>query len=234
MFDWFTSHPSISKQAFSENLHYLHEYILPQGNLLPKTYQEAYQCIKPFLIPEIVYHACLNDCIIFRKQYKNENQCPKCKDRFKRDYQGRLTRTPRWTFIYLPLSSRVVRSFGTASIAEALQSHQGHATADAKQKVVLKDIHDSPVWKDLYSADGLFLGGPRGLSLSLCLDGLNPWNKNKTNYSMWPIDLGQLNLPRKIRNLFGSLILIGIIPAQPEGKEPFDLEPYLEVLVDEL
>ena len=41
MFDWFTSHPSLSKQAFSENLHYLHNYILPQGNLLPSSYQEA-------------------------------------------------------------------------------------------------------------------------------------------------------------------------------------------------
>lgn len=29
MFDWFTSHPSLSKQAFSENLNYLHNYILP-------------------------------------------------------------------------------------------------------------------------------------------------------------------------------------------------------------
>ena len=58
MFDWFTSHPSISKQALSENLDYLQKYILPQGNLLPKSYPEAYQCIKPFLIPEIVYHAC--------------------------------------------------------------------------------------------------------------------------------------------------------------------------------
>lgn len=67
MFDWFTSHPSLSKQAFFENLHYLHNYILPQGNLLPSSYQEVYLCIKPFLIPEIVYHVCPNDCIIFRK-----------------------------------------------------------------------------------------------------------------------------------------------------------------------
>ena len=37
-----------------------------------------------------------------------------------------------------------------------------------------------------------------------------------------------------IRNLFGNLILVGIIPAEMEGKEPFHLDPYLEVLVDEL
>ena len=235
LFDWFTSHPSISKQAFSENLRHLHDYILPPGNLLPKSYQEAYQCIKPFLIPEIVYHVCPNDCVIFRKEYKNEQQCPKCKeDRFKRNNQGQLSHIPRRTFMYLPLSPRVVRNFGTASIAEALQSHQGNVLVDAHEKPGLKDIHGSPIWKEVYGEKGMFHGDPRGLSLSLCLDGLNPWSKNKTNYSMWPIVLGQLNLPRKIRNLFANLILVGIIPAQGDGKEPFNLDPYPEVLVDEL
>lgn len=51
---------------------------------------------------------------------------------------------------------------------------------------------------------------------------------------MWPIVLGQLNLPQNIRNLLSNLILVGIIPAQEGGKEPFNLEPYLEILVDEL
>ena len=32
-------------------------------------------------------------------------------------------------------------------------------------------------------------------------------------YSMWPIMLNLLNLPRKIRNLFSSILLVGIVPA---------------------
>ncbi|XP_068748657.1 uncharacterized protein [Montipora capricornis] len=229
MFDWFTSHPSLSKQAFSENLHYLHNYILPQGNLLPSSYQEAYQVIKPFLIPEITYHVCPNDCIIFRKEYKNAAKCPKClENRFKSN-----SHLPKRTFIYLPLCPRLVRSYGTASIAEALQSHQENMS-DENRNTLLRDIHDSPLWKKAYSQDGTCQGDPRGLSLSLCLDGLNPWSKNKTNYSMWPIVLGQLNLPRSIRNLFSNLLLVGIIPAQEDGKEPYHLDPYLEILVDEL
>lgn len=51
---------------------------------------------------------------------------------------------------------------------------------------------------------------------------------------MWPVVLGQLNLPRRIRNHFENLILVGIIPSQVQGAEPKHLDPYLEVLVDEL
>ena len=51
---------------------------------------------------------------------------------------------------------------------------------------------------------------------------------------MWPIVLGQLNLPRRIRYSFENLILTGIIPSQREGKEPKHMDPYIEVLVEEI
>ena len=98
----------------------------------------------------------------------------------------------------------------------------------------MSDIHDSPTWKEAFSANGAFKGDPRGVGLSLCLDGLNPWSKNKANYSMWPIVLGQSNLPRKIRFNFANLILLGIIPSQVQGKEPKQLDPFLEVLLDKI
>ena len=51
---------------------------------------------------------------------------------------------------------------------------------------------------------------------------------------MWPIVLGQLNLPRRVRYSFANLILTGIIPSQREGKEPKHMDPYLEVLAEEI
>ena len=227
VFAWFSSHPSISKEAFSKNLEIWHS-ILPQDNLLPKSYKEAYQLIKPFLIPEIIFHVCPNDCIFFRGEYKDNLRCPKCNSpRFK---TGKI---PTRTFHYLPLGPRLARNFGTKDISCILQSHSGEKPLLGNDGN-MNDIHDSPTWKTAFSENGTFKGDPRGVGLSLCLDGLNPWSKNKANYSMWPIVLGQLNLPRSVRLEFGNLILAGIIPSQVKGKEPKHLDPYLEVLVDEI
>lgn len=62
----------------------------------------------------------------------------------------------------------------------------------------------------------------------------NARSKKKTNYSMWPIVLGQLNLPRNVRYHLANLVLVGIIPSQEQGAEPKNLDPYLEVLIDEI
>lgn len=50
---------------------------------------------------------------------------------------------------------------------------------------------------------------------------------------MWPIVLTILNLPPKIRYSFSNLLLVGIVPGNNQ-KEPSSLDPYLEILVDEL
>ena len=229
LFDWFSSHPSLSKEAFSKNLKLWHS-ILPEGNLLPTSYQEAYKTIKPYLDPEVIFDVCQNDCILFRGEYKDSVSCPKCKEsRFK---AGKI---PKRTFHYLPLGPRLVRNYGTKDISYLLQSHGGENFASQNSgSHDMSDIHDSPTWKEAFSANGALKGDPRGVGLSLCVDGLNPWSKNKANYSMWPIVLGQLNLPRRIRFNFSNLILVGIIPSQVQGKEPKQLDSFLEVLLDEI
>lgn len=192
----------------------------------PPTYYEAFKIIKPYAVKEKIFHVCPNDCVLFRGLYKDNDKCPKCNaQRFKRD------KTPRRTFHYLPLGPRLIRSFGNRNISWLLQSH---GKSSLLQNDQMHDIHDSPKWKLAFGESGTFKGDPRGICLSLCLDGLNPWSKNKANYSMWPIVMGQLNLPRKIRYEFANLILVGIIPSQEQGKEPKHLDPYLEVLVDEI
>ena len=222
-FEWFTSHPGTSKSALSDMLKLQHE-ILPIRNLLPNTYQSAHRMIDSFLVKPIVFHACPNDCILYRKQYANDKVCPKCATcRYKR------SNIPFRKFIYLPLGPRLIRRFKNKRSAEELQSHLVGSVAKEK----MFDIHDSPVWAEVYSDDGIFQGDNRGISLGFCTDGVNPFNHTKVTYSMWPIMMTILNLPREKRNLFENILLLGIIPANGT-KEPQDLNPYLEVVVDEL
>jgi len=61
IFQWFTSHPGTSKEAVSEMLSMQHKFLLPKENLLPESYHDAHQLIKPFLIKPEAFHACTND-----------------------------------------------------------------------------------------------------------------------------------------------------------------------------
>ena len=81
LFDRFSSHPSLSKEAFSKNLQLWHS-VLPVGSLPPTSYQEA--LIKPYIVPEVIFHVCVNDCVLYRGELKNCDVCPKCSEsRFK-------------------------------------------------------------------------------------------------------------------------------------------------------
>ena len=99
--------------------------------------------------------------------------------------------------------------------------------------IIIYDIQQSNAWKEAYSKAGVFSGDPRGISLALCTDGVNPFAHNKVQYSMWPLMLSLLNLPRRMRNKFASILLVGIVPANGT-KEPQDLNPYIDIFVNEL
>lgn len=50
---------------------------------------------------------------------------------------------------------------------------------------------------------------------------------------MWPIMLSILNWPKSCRNDFENIMLVRVIPANGK-EEPKPIDPYIEVLVDEL
>lgn len=219
-------HPGISKEALSSALAMNHT-MLPDGNNLPNSYEAALRIIQPYLVQSIVYDVCPDDCIIFRKEYESLSVCPKCD---KRRYVSDQSRIPTRRFTYLPLKPRLVRLFGNSNMAQILQSHATIKNPDTDN---FFDLHGSEGWKNAYSINGVFKGDPRGISLSICADGVNPFAHNKVTYSMWPIMLTLLNLPRHMRNRFASILLVGIVPGNG-SQEAKSLNPYLDILVDEM
>ncbi len=83
----------------------------------------------------------------------------------------------------------------------------------------------------LVGKEGVFDKNPRGISLSICTDGVNPIAKERTKYSMWPVMIVPLNLTQGIHTLPGSIMLAGIIPGR---EEPKTTDPYLQLLADDL
>ena len=163
---------------------------------------------------------CVNDCIIYRGANKDCTHCPQCgESRFS-------GQTPRKRFKYLPLGPRIRRYFSNARTSQLLQNHA--TTPDPED---IHDIHHTEVWKKWYSHNGIFSGDSRGLALGVCIDGTNPFAKEKNSCSMSPITVSFLNLPPSLRRLHGYLQLVGIIPGK---SEPKNTDPYLSILVDEL
>lgn len=222
LFNWFCSYPGISKEAFNRLLYLLNSFLLPVDNKLPNSYIKARTAIKEMLVPVQQYDCCINDCILYRKDAKDLTNCPVCNEH---RYQTSSS-IARKSFKYIPLAPRLKRMFGNKIISELLQLHHGQDV-----RTVVEDLHQCDTWKSRYDVSGIFHGDPRGISLSLCTDGTNPFCKEKVSYSMWPIMLTILNLPRHIRNLPGSILLAGIIPGK---SEPKNLDPYMELLVEEI
>ena len=104
----------------------------------------------------------------------------------------------------------------------------------SEDPAIMRDIHDSPSWKQAFSEGGFCNGHLQAMMLQLSTDGVNPFSGNKVNYSMWPIMLTMLNLPRNVCSLFENIMLVGVVPAQTDSQEPKHLDPYLEIVVDEI
>ncbi len=222
---WFSEHPGISKEAFSDMLSLQHREVLPRGNRLPASYSDIMKLVEPFLMQPIRFHCCPNDCIVFRGVHTDLDSCPICgTSRYMKPG------IPARTYTYLPVGPRLVRLFGTHNLAKIIQAHGLRCCSDG---LIMYDIHDSPSWKLAYSSTGNFSSDCRGISFALNTDGVNPYSQNRVSYSMWPIILTLLNLPRQFRCTFGNFWLVGTVPGNGT-KEPRTMDPYIEILVDEL
>ena len=184
---------------------------------MPTSYKEARDMIEPYVVKKKIYKFCINNCVCFRHDYADLKECPVCHSLETKRY------------IYLPVGPRVARIFGEESLAKVLQAHDGSKNT----RWLMWDIQDSPVWKEIYSEDGYFMGNNNGVSFALEMDGVNPFHNVGIQYSMTPWMLTLLNLPRNVRNQFGNIFLVGIIPGNG-CSEVTKVDPYVEILVDEL
>ncbi|GKV52344.1 hypothetical protein SLEP1_g58932 [Rubroshorea leprosula] len=227
-----------SNKSFTQLLEYL-IFLLPEGNLLPKSYSGTKKIIRSLGLSYEKIHACPNDCMLFWKDKVNDDFCSECGasrwivntnieedsiDCTIKKKKPKAAKILRW----FPLIPRLQRLYMSSKTAALMRCHDEERTKDG----LIRHPTDSIAWKHLDEKYPEFAADPRNLRLGLASDGFNPFKSMNVTYSTWPVILMPYNLPpwlcMKQPNLILSLLIPG--PKSPGNK----IDIYMQPLIEEL
>ncbi|CAH9129540.1 unnamed protein product [Cuscuta epithymum] len=140
-----------SNVSFTELLTLIQE-MLPEGNTLPDTTYKARKLLCPMGAEWEKFHACPNDCVLYRNEYQNLDECPTChlsRYKAKRSTNSasdtESSKIPAKILWYLPIIPRFKRLFMNAKDSKHLVWHsQGR-----KKDEYLRHVSDSPQWRQI-------------------------------------------------------------------------------------
>jgi len=223
-----------SDQSMTELLVLL-KSMLPSDNKLPKSHYEAKKILFPVGMKYQKIHACHNDCVLYRNEYAELQNCPTCGESWYKLNDGENpydvptnNPCPAKVFWYLPIITRFKRLFVTAYDARNLKWHAVGRINDG----LLRHPTDSPQWKTIDNLFPEFGAKPRNLRLGLASDDMNPFGNLTTTHSSWPVLLMIYNLPpylcMKHKYIMLAMMIAG--PRQPGN----DIDVYLQPLIEDL
>lgn len=195
---------------------------------LPTCYNEGKNFIRALGLGYDSIHVCKNNCVLFRKEYANNDECPVCGESRWKDAEGRK-QIPVKVLRHFRLIPRLKRMFASKNTVEEAQWHK------LKRQPVDNELShpaDGEAWKDFDRKYGWFAKDARNMRLGLATDGFNPFGNMSSSYSMWPVFVVPYNGPpwacMEQSNFMMALLIPG--PKCP-GK---DLDVFLEPLIEEL
>ena len=205
--------------------------LLPKVNTLPNSYPVMKNSLKGLGMKYKSIHACVYDCILYRKEYENLDRCPVCDEpRYVQSTskEGTSSKVPQKVLKYFPVGPRLKRFFTVPWIAEAMT---WHARAEVGGNIMRHPI-DSTAWRRMNYEYPDFAREQRNIRLAISTDGFNPFGNLSTNQSVWPVILAPLNLPpsqcMRPEFLMMALLIHGLkAPSE-------DIDIYLAPLVEEL
>jgi len=220
------SYYRITNSAFSAIMKILSE-AFPQFNTIPKSYEEAKKMLRELGLGYESIHVCPNNCVLFRKDNKDKDNCPVCgasrwKDPGRKKILEKVLR-------HFPLVPRLQRMFVSKKSSEEAQWHKLKRKHNEKE---MTHPADGKAWEDFDNHWPDFAQDARNIRLGLATDGFNPFSNMTSSYSMWPIFVIPYNLPpwacMDESNFMMALLIPG--PRSP-GKA---LDVFLQPLVEEL
>ena len=177
--------------SFDESMEFWHDR-LPKGNTCPTSIEEAKKIVCPLDLPHVRYHACINDCIIYRGEDAERTTCPVCgQARYKKGKKA-----PRKVVWYFPITPRLQRYFVEAKEAKLMRWHAERKKPeyDPDADIMLTHPSDACQWNAL-NFEYPFFEDPRNIRLGMSTDGLNPFGNQSSTHSTWPVFVWMYNLP---------------------------------------
>ncbi|KAJ9535975.1 hypothetical protein OSB04_un000867 [Centaurea solstitialis] len=199
--------------------------MLPEGNEMMGSTYEAKKTMKKMGSGYTKLHACINDCVLNRYEYKDFKVCPRCgKSRWKvYDKTGKLYESvPAKVLWYFPIIPRMKRLFQTKTIAKDLIWHE----TSRKKDGVLRHPGDSQAWREIDHRFPEIVNDPRNLRLGISADGVDI-NRRNRHQSVWPVLTVIYNLPSwlcmKGKFIMLSLLISGVETYDAHTQEMFTL-----------
>jgi hypothetical protein len=178
--------------SFDDNLEYWYEK-LPERNTLPRSTEEAKKVMCPLDLLHVKYDASINDCALYRDEYKELTTCPVCgQSRYKRGNR----KVPQKVVWYFPITTRLKRYFVDPKEVKLMQWHAEREKPrdDPEKGTILTHPAEASQWLALDMEDG-FEDDARNVRLGMSTDGLNPFSNQSSKHSTWPVFVWPYNLP---------------------------------------
>ncbi|CAA7059754.1 unnamed protein product [Microthlaspi erraticum] len=219
-----------SDKSFNDLLEALPNMLLVD-NVLHTSIYDVKKFLRSFDMGYEKIHACVNECCLFRKQFKKLDSCPKCNaSRWKINlHTGEVKKgVPEKVLRYFPIIPRLKRMFRSEKTATDLIWHFSNKRNDGKMSHPV----DSATWDQMNNKYPDFASEPRNVRLGLSTDGFNPFSMKNSTYSCWPVLMVNYNMAPDLCMKEENVMLTLLIPGPHQPGNSIDV--YLEPLIEDL
>jgi hypothetical protein len=216
--------------AFADELFkFLSSSLLPKQNSLPNSFYHAKNTVRKMGLEYSVTHCCPSGHIFFRGVYEDMDQCPHPGCGLSRWMPSSQTVSAK-VMCHFSLIPRLKRLYKSPAIAKILKWASENKIGTAE----MKSVADSPAWNHIDTdIDREFTRERRNLRIGLSLDGVNPFSKQRSNHSTWPVMVVLYNLPPWLltKKFF---VLLSIHIPRKESPTSDNIDIFLAPLIEEL
>jgi hypothetical protein len=222
------SYYRISNSAFTAQMKVLSR-AFPEYNYLTKSYEEAKTMLHTLGLGYVSIHVCPNNCVLFRKDYADLDNCLVCQASRWEDPVNK--KVPEKVLRNFPLIPRLQRIFAIKKTSEEAKWHKLNRESKEKE---MSHPADGEARKDFDKCWPQFTEDAHNIRLGLATDGFNLFGNMRSSYSMWPIFVIPYNFPPWSCMQELNFLMALLIPGPRSPRKHFDvfLQPLIEDLLD--